>query len=81
MYRIRIRIGIRNSFIVLVFANNECAFVQLVHNIEHCSRLFNVTLNSLLNTTESNSIEIQKKLLKKNFNKIQQKFYKISEKF
>jgi len=24
-----------NSFIALVFANNECAFVQLVHNIEH----------------------------------------------
>jgi len=27
---IRIRIG----FIVLVFANKECAFVKLVHNIE-----------------------------------------------
>ena len=27
-----IRIRIRNSFIALVFANKECAFVQLVHN-------------------------------------------------
>jgi len=26
---------IRNSFIALVFTNKKCAFVQLVHNIEH----------------------------------------------
>jgi len=32
---LRIRIRIRNSFIALVFANKECAFVELVHNVEH----------------------------------------------
>jgi len=35
VFTLSVFIGIRNRFIALVFANNECAFVELVPDIEH----------------------------------------------